>query len=134
MQKCSDLKSDIRLLMNYVSGGSVVKNLPANVGDAGSIPGWGRYLGGGNGNPFQHSCLENPMDREVWWATVHGVAKSWTRLNYVQANNKMAISPLSSRKLFLSVKKISFLLYSLQCFQISFIFLKNRRKLELKWL
>ena len=54
-------------------GGSVVKNLPANAGDAGLIPGSGRSPGVGNGNPFQYSCLKNPMDRETWWATVHGV-------------------------------------------------------------
>ena len=54
----------------------MVKNPPANVGDAGLIPGLGRSPGEGNGNPLQHSCLENPMDRGTWWATVHGVAKS----------------------------------------------------------
>ena len=57
-------------------GGSVVKTMPANVGDTGSIPGWGRSPEGGNGNPLQCSCLENPMDRGAWRATVHGVAKS----------------------------------------------------------
>ena len=59
----------------------MVKNLPANAGDArdmGSIPGLGRYPGVGNGKPDQYSCLENPMDREVWQATVHGVTKSDT--------------------------------------------------------
>ena len=56
-------------------GGIVVKNLTAKAGDMGSIPGSGRSLAEGNGNPLQHSCLENPMDREVWWATIHGVAK-----------------------------------------------------------
>ena len=64
-------------------GGAVVKNLPANAGDkrdAGSVPGLGRSPGGGHGNPLQYSCLENHMDRESWWATVHGVAKSWTRV------------------------------------------------------
>ena len=50
------------------------KNLPANVGDARLIPGLGRCLGGGNGNPLQYSCLGNPMDRGAWWATVHAVA------------------------------------------------------------
>ena len=52
-------------------GGSVVKNLPANTGDSGdsgSVPGLGRSLGGGNGNPLQSSCLGNPMDRGAWWA------------------------------------------------------------------
>ena len=61
----------------------VVKNLPANAGDVrdvGSIPGLGRFPGGGNGNPFQYSCLENPMDRRAGQATVHRVAKSRTRL------------------------------------------------------
>ena len=56
-------------------GGSVVKNPPANAGDAGSIPGSGRPPGGGNGNPLQYCCLGNPMDRGGWQATVHGVAK-----------------------------------------------------------
>ena len=61
----------------------VVKNLPASAGDgkdAGSIPKWGRPPGVGNGNPLQYSCLENPMDRGAWRATVHGVAKSQTQL------------------------------------------------------
>ena len=60
------------------SGGSVLKNPPANagdVGDSGLIPALGRSPGGGNGNPLQYSCLENPMDRGAWQATVHGVAK-----------------------------------------------------------
>ena len=52
-----------------------------NAGDLGLIPGWGRSPGGGNGNPFQYSCLENPMDRGVWWTTVHGLLKSWTWLS-----------------------------------------------------
>ena len=62
-------------------GGSVVKNSSANAGDTGSIPGWGRSPEEGNGNPLQYSCLGNPMDRDAWWATVHGVAKSWTPLS-----------------------------------------------------
>ena len=65
-------------------GGTVVKNLPANagdIGDAGLIPGLGRSLGGGNGNSLQYSCLGNPMDREAWWATVHGVADSQIQLS-----------------------------------------------------
>ena len=55
----------------------MVKNPPANAGDTGAIPGLGRSPGEGNGNPLQYSCLENPMDRGVWQATVHGVTKSW---------------------------------------------------------
>ena len=50
---------------------SVVKNLPADTRDAGSIPGSGRFPGEGNGNSLQYSCLGNLMDREAWWATVH---------------------------------------------------------------
>ena len=57
-------------------GGSVVKNLPANVGGMGSVPGLGRSPGEGNGNPLQYSYLGNPMDRAVWWATVHRFTKS----------------------------------------------------------
>ena len=57
-----------------------VKNL-LQCGKLGSIPGLGRYSGGGHGNPLQYSCLENPMDRGAWGATVHGVLRSWTRLN-----------------------------------------------------
>ena len=49
----------------------VVKNLPANAGDSGSVPGLGRSPGEGNGNPLQYSCLEDPMDRGAWWASVH---------------------------------------------------------------
>ena len=53
--------------------GSVVKNIPANARDAGSIAGSGRSPGEGNSNPLQYSCLANPMDRGVWQAAVHGV-------------------------------------------------------------
>ena len=69
-------------------GGSDGKASVCNAGDPGSIPGLardtglipgsGRSLGGGNGNSLQYSCLENPMDSGIWWATVHGVAKSQT--------------------------------------------------------
>ena len=62
----------------------MVKNLSANAGDLrdeSSIPGSGRSPGGGHGNPFQYSFLENPMDRGAWWATDHGVTKSPTQLS-----------------------------------------------------
>ena len=59
----------------------MVKNLPANMGDLGSIPGLGRSAEEGNGNPLQYSCLENSMDRETWRATVHGIAKRQTQLS-----------------------------------------------------
>ena len=62
-------------------GGSVVKNSPASAGDTRSILGLGSSPRGRNGNPLQYSCPENPMDRPAWWVTVHGVAKSWTRLS-----------------------------------------------------
>ena len=60
----------------------MVKNLPANAGDMGSIHGLGRYFGGGNDNPLQYSCLENAMDRVAWWDIVHGVTKSQTQLSF----------------------------------------------------
>ena len=66
--------------MKGFSAGSDGKEFACNAGDTGSIPGSGRSPGGRNGNPLQHSCLENPLDREAWWATVHGVANSGTRL------------------------------------------------------
>ena len=62
-------------------GGSEVKVSACSAGDLGSIPGLGRSLGEGNGNPLQYSCLENPMDGGAWRAIVHGVAKSQTRLS-----------------------------------------------------
>ena len=62
-------------------GGSEVNASACNAGDLGSIPGSGRSPGEGNGNPLQYSCLENPMDGGAWWATVHRVAKSQTRLS-----------------------------------------------------
>ena len=61
--------------------GSDGKASAYNEGDLGSNTGSGRSPGEENGNPLQYSCLENPMDREAWWATVHGVAKSWTQLS-----------------------------------------------------
>ena len=90
-QRCSEHRGTdafwISLLcfFRFVSGcspsGSVVKNLPANVGDSGvvvSIPGLGRSLGGGRGNPLQYSCLDSSKDRGAWQAIVHGVTESDT--------------------------------------------------------
>ena len=62
-------------------GGSDGKESACNARDLGSISGSGRSPGGGNSNPLQYSCLENPMDRGAWWATVHEVIKNWTRLS-----------------------------------------------------
>jgi len=72
----------------------VVKNPSANEGvlrDAGSIPASRRSPGGGNGNPLQYSCLENSMDREAWWTTVHGVAKSRTQLKQLSMRANCSI-------------------------------------------
>ena len=65
------------LFLQWLSGKESACN-EGDSGEAGSIPGLGRSPGGGHGNPFQYSCLENPKDREAWWVTVHRVAKSWT--------------------------------------------------------
>ena len=62
-------------------GGSDCKESACSVGDLGSILGLGRSPGGGHGNPLQYSCLQNLLDRGAWWATVHGIARSWTRLS-----------------------------------------------------
>ena len=62
-------------------GGSEVKAPACNAGDLGLIPGSGRSTGEGNDNPLQYSCLENPMDREAWCATVYGITKSQTQLS-----------------------------------------------------
>ena len=62
-------------------GGSVGKVSACNEGEPCLIPGLGRSSGEGNGNPLQYSCLKNSMDRGAWWATVHGVTKSWTQLS-----------------------------------------------------
>ena len=61
--------------------GSVIKNPPANAGDTCSIPGSGRSPGEGNGYQLKYSCLENYKNRGAWWAIVHEIAKSWTRLS-----------------------------------------------------
>ena len=65
--------------MKGFPGGSVVKKPPANARDMGSIPVSGRSSGKGNDNPLQYASLGNPMDRGAWWATGHGVTKSWTQ-------------------------------------------------------
>ena len=61
-------------------GGSDGKASVCNAGDPGLIPGLGRSRGEGNGNPLQHPCLENLMDRGAWWATLSGVTQSWTQV------------------------------------------------------
>ena len=64
-----------------LAGGSAGKESACNEGDLGLILGMGRSPGEGNGKLFQNACLENPMDRGAWQATLHGVTKSWTRLS-----------------------------------------------------
>ena len=79
----------------------MVKSLPANgedLRDSGSIPGMGRSPGG-NGNPLQYSCLENPMDRGAWWATVHGVTQSRTRLKQLSMAQQGQKVQMSSYKI-----------------------------------
>ena len=79
-------------------GGSVVNNLPASagdMGDAGSIPGWGRSSGEENGTPLKYSRLENSMDRGAWPATVQRVTKSWARLStHTLGNQRICASEL----------------------------------------
>ena len=70
------------------------KNRPANAGDTrdvGLIPGLGKSPGVGNGDLLRYSCLESPRDRGAWWATVHGVAKSWARLSYLAYMSTVAM-------------------------------------------
>ena len=66
------------MLTSGLPGGSDSKETACDVGDLDSIPGLGRSPAEGNGYPLQYSCLGNPMNRGAWWATAHGVAKSWT--------------------------------------------------------
>ena len=82
-KKLNDFKKIIKEQKETLGfpGGSDGKESACNSGDPGSIPGSGRSPEEGNGNPLQYSCLGNPMDREAWWATVHGVTNSWTRLS-----------------------------------------------------
>ena len=76
----------------------MVKNTPVNEGDArhvGLIPGPGRSHGEWQGNPLQYSYLENPMDRRAWWATAHGVTKSWTRLKGLSTHTHLYLTKLN---------------------------------------
>ena len=79
LQRCSE-KGSSKAILGF-SGGSDGKASLCSAGDQGSIPGLGRSPGEGNGSPLQYSCLENSMDGAAWWATVHGVAKTGTRLS-----------------------------------------------------
>ena len=74
-----------------------VKKLSANAGDMHSIPGSGRFPRGGHSNLLQYSCLENPMDREAWWATVQKVSKSWTWLKWLTLQAEVSFEELFER-------------------------------------
>ena len=85
----------------YIWVALVVKNLPANAGDvreAGSVPGWGRSPGGGNGNPLMYSCLENPIDRGAWLATVQSVINSQTQLKRLSTQDSRFFSSITRKK------------------------------------
>ena len=71
---------------------SVGKESACNAGDLGSIPGLRRFPGGGNGNPVQYSCLENPRDGGAWWAAVYGLTQSWTQLKRLSSSSSMLTS------------------------------------------
>jgi len=79
-------------ILAFFPGGSVVKNQPANSGDLRSIPGSGRFPGEGNGNPLQYSRLGNPMEREAWQATVHGVSKESDTTEQLSTVHRYTIS------------------------------------------
>ena len=78
---CNRIHLETGYITKGFPGGSDSKESAWNAGDPGLIPGWVRSTGEGNGNPLQYSCLENPVDRGAWWATVHGLAKSRTGLS-----------------------------------------------------
>ena len=111
-------------------GGSDGKVSVYNVGDLGSIPGSGRSPGEGNGNPLQYYCLENPMDRGAWEATVHGVAKSRTRLSDFTHSvfNSSHYGPFKMQLSEITIKSILRLKYlfrmkSISCFPVSATFM-----------
>ena len=90
----------VRTLLGFPGGSVFKKKTACQAGDVGLIPGSGRSPGEGNGNPLQYSCLENPMDRGAWWATVHGVAKSRKQLSgftFTFLTLLSVASPLNSR-------------------------------------
>ena len=102
------------LLFRGFPGGAAVKNLLASARDAGGlglIPGWGSSPGEGNGNKLQYSCLENPMDRGAWWATVRGVTKSRTQLKQLSmsiiksaSQVNFSVSSILSYSVYIGVK------------------------------
>ena len=94
----TDLYSGLPLAIYFTGfpGGSDGKESACKAGDLGLVPVLGRSPGEGKGYPLQYSCLENSMDKGAWWATVHGVAKSWTRWYCVYVNPSLPIHPTLS--------------------------------------
>ena len=99
------LRDDMMIL--GFCGSLVIKNLPTNVGNAGSVPGLGRCPGEGNDNPLQYSCLGNPMDREAWWAIVHRVTKELDATERLHFTSLMAESEEELKSLLMKVKEES---------------------------
>ena len=91
------------MLSQQLSG---IKNLPASAEEAGLTPGSGRSLGEGNGNPLHYSCLENPMDRRTWWATVHGVTKELNTTQQLNNKNHLSSQRLIFRNFFLDIPSL----------------------------
>ena len=85
------MRTKIRIVTLGFRGSSDGEESTCNAGDLGSIPGLGRSPGGGNGSPLQHSCLENLMDRGAWWAIVHVVTQSQTRLKRLSTAHRTLV-------------------------------------------
>ena len=92
MQVSEDLYDACSKTQRGFPGGSDVKASASKAGDLGSIPESGRSPGEGNGNLLLYSCQENALDRRAWWATVHGVTKSWTQLSSWTATTELGLS------------------------------------------
>ena len=106
----------MRSVMELGSPQVAQQTLPANAEDAGSILGSGRSPGGGNGNPLQAFCLENPRDRGTWQATVHGVAKSQTRLSDWAHMHELGLRDVETSEVRISCwKKVDSLLLLTSC-------------------
>ena len=99
--------------------GSDSKESTCDAGDPGLIPESGRFPGEGNDNPLQYSCLENSMDREAWWSTIHGITKSWTHPPDSSMLSQMLEFPSLDRWIILHCTYISYFLHSLS--SLSFI-------------
>ena len=115
------------------SGGTVVRNLPANAGDLSSIPGSGRSPGEGDGNPLQCSCLGNPMDRGAWQAAVHEAAKSQKQLSTHNLNSSVPGTSTGDNEA-LRILILYYRFDALQEFFISRILIDSGRSLNVVWI